>query len=44
MIRLAIDVGGGVGALARHGVNRLLQGRAGTEMPLGILAAGSWRA
>ena len=37
MIWMAIGVGGGIGALARHGVNHLLQGRAGYDFPLGLL-------
>ena len=37
MIWLAIGVGGGIGAMARHGVNHLVQGRVGHEVPLGIL-------
>src|SRR5688572_18326953 len=37
MVWLAIGVGGGIGALARHGLNQLLQGRFPSDFPLGIL-------
>ena len=37
VVWLAIGVGGGYGAMARHGVNHLLVGRGGYGFPLGIL-------
>jgi len=36
MVWLAIGVGGGIGAIARYGVNHLIQGRL-ADFPVGIL-------
>jgi CrcB protein len=37
MVWLAIGVGGGIGAMARHWMNQWFQGRVAVDFPLGIL-------